>query len=101
MVCTTKTILYLGQGPDNIQVQLVFFSTLEKLELPATSRGAKDCATAKLYVALPFPTTSLNVATDYSRKYSGQVAWVAFVPGWQFCTYYTTLASLVEPLAKV
>ena len=81
MVCTIQTILYLGQGPDNIQVQLVFFSTLEKLELPATIRGTKDCATAKLYVALPYHKTKRGYRLQSKIFWAGCLgclcSWVA------------------------
>jgi hypothetical protein len=45
-------------GPDDFQMELVFFSTFEELQLPA--RGPMDHATTKLYE--PSPTPILFVA---------------------------------------
>ena len=46
------------RGPDDIEAHLVFFSTFEKLKLPAT--GPIDHVTTKLYE--PSPTAILYVA---------------------------------------
>jgi hypothetical protein len=66
-------------GPDDVEVQLVFFSTFQVLDLPA--QGPMDHATTKLYKPSPSPT--LFVAPCKLMP-------VSLVPPWQHYSHNST-----------
>ena len=72
-------------GPDDFQMELVFFSTFEELQLPA--RGPMDHATTKLYEPSPTPPDTVR---GPPQQCSGESAPFPPVPGRQRHSHDTT-----------